>query len=194
MFNKLIALGLGGMLLLAVAATPAIAAPEASLVPIFGIEGNQFTTKGKDDNVLQGWLPKDWDDNSEWAPISATYTKLDDSPDADLAAVRIKIDKMADGQLQFTAYPGNRVYIKGKSYHVSGWVRSAGHLAVSVLARQMEEPYEAYKEQEFETDLAWKPIEFKFTPDKDFKAIIMFAVKSIGTVDVAGIVVAEDEK
>jgi hypothetical protein len=194
MSAKSTALRVLGALLFAASATHLKAAPEPSLVPVFALEGTEFTTKAQNDNVVHGWLPKGWDDNSEWAPISATYTKLTDSPDNELAAVRIKIDKMAEGQLQLTSYDGNRVYTKGKSYRVSGWARSGGHLAISVLVRQLEDPYELHAEQEFDTDLAWKPFELKFTPDKDFKAIIMLAVKNIGTVDVAGIVVTEDGK
>jgi hypothetical protein len=194
MLTKSTAFRVFAALLLAVSSADLQAAPEPSLVPVFGLEGREFTTKAQNDNVVHGWLPKDWDDNSEWAPISATYTKLADGPDKELAAVQIKIEKMAEGQLQLTSYDGNRVYTKGKSYRVSGWARSAGHLAISVLVRQSEDPYELHAEQEFDTDLAWKPFEFKFTPDKDYKAIIMLAVKNIGTIDIAGIVVTEDEK
>ena len=195
MFTKSTAFRVFAALLLAVSSADLQATPEPSLVPIFGLEGTEFTTKAQNDNVVHGWLPKDWDDNSEWAPISATYTKLADSPDKELAAVQIKIEKMAEGQLQLTSYDGNRVYgTKGKSLSRVRAVRSAGHLAISVLVRQSEDPYELHAEQEFDTDLAWKPFEFKFTPDKDYKAIIMLAVKNIGTIDIAGIVVTEDEK
>jgi hypothetical protein len=76
-----------------------------SLLPAFGEEGKEFSTKAKDGNVVHGWLPTDWTDNSEWAPVSATYTKLTDSPDKAAGAVRIKVEKVEEGgQLQLTTY------------------------------------------------------------------------------------------
>src|ERR1700760_1683745 len=76
-------------------------AAEASLVPPFGTDGKEFTNKAQNQHVVHGWLPNDWEDNTEWAPISATYSKLDDTPDQSVTAVRINLEKMDDGQLQF---------------------------------------------------------------------------------------------
>src|SRR5437868_5742975 len=79
-----------------------------SLLPAFGNEGKEFTVKAKDGNTVKGWLPTDWNDNSDWAPVTATYTKLTDSPDQAAGAVRIKTEKVEEGgQLQLTTYQGN---------------------------------------------------------------------------------------
>jgi hypothetical protein len=163
-----------------------------SLLPAFGNEGAEFTTKAKDGHVTKGWLPTDWKDNSEWAPVSATYSKLDDSPDKTAGAVRIKVEKVDEGGLlQLTTYQGIQKYTKGKRYAVTGWVRSPGGLAIKVGARQMAEPYEFYHEQELATGNEWKRFEFAFTPTTDISAFIMFVVRETGTVDLAGIVVEE---
>ena len=164
----------------------------ASLLPAFGNEGAEFTTKAKDGHVTKGWLPTDWKDNSEWGPVSATYSKLADSPDKAAGAVRITIEKVEEGgQLQLTTYGGIQKYKKGTRYVVSGWVRSAGGLAVNVGARQQADPYEFYHEQELATGKEWKRFEFAFTPTMDISAFIMFVVREAGTVDLAGVAVQE---
>jgi hypothetical protein len=163
-----------------------------SLLPAFGNEGAEFTIKAKDSHIVKGWLPKEWTDNTDWAPVSATYTKLTDSPDKDAGAVRIKIEKVDEGgQLQLTTYAGNQKYKKGTRYLVTGWVRSPDRLSVNVGARQMKEPYEFYHEQELATGTEWKRFEFAFTPTMDFEALVMFVVREAGTVDLAGVVMEE---
>lgn len=163
-----------------------------SLLPAFGNEGKEFTTKAKDGNTVKGWLPTDWTDNSDWAPVTATYTKLTDSPDKAAGAVQIKVEKVEEGgQLQLTTYQGNQKYKKGTKYVVSGWVRSAGHTGIHVGARQMSDPYEFYHEDDLSTGPEWKRFEFTFTPAKDIEAFIMFIVRDAGAVDLAGVAVEE---
>ena len=74
---------------------------------------------------------------------------------------------------------------------MTGWARSATGLAVKVGARQKVEPYEFYHEEELATGAEWKPFTFTFTPTMDFEAFLMFIVREAGTVDLAGIAVAE---
>ena len=162
-----------------------------SLLPAFGSEGVEFTTKGQSGHVTKGWLPKEWTDNSEWAQVNATYTKLTDAPDKDAGAVRIKVEKVDDGQLQLTTFQGNQKYQKGKRYVVTGWVRSADKTGVKIGARQKGDPYEFYHEEELTTGPEWKRFEFAFTPAMDLEAFVMFIVREAGTVDLAGVVVAE---
>ena len=169
----------------------AIAQAPKSLLPAFGYEGAEFTSKAQGSNVVKGWLPTDWKDNTEWAAVSATYTKLTDSPDKAAGAVRIKVEKVDEGQLQLTTYQGNKKYKNGTRYVVTGWVRSPDKLAVKLGVRQMGEPYEFYHEEELTTGTEWKRFEFAFTPAMDFEALPMFIVRETGTVDVAGVVVAE---
>lgn len=168
-----------------------MAEPAKSLLPAFGNEGADFTTKAQNTHVVKGWLPTDWKDNSEWAAVSATYTKLTDSPDKAAGAVRIKVEKVEDGQLQLTSFQGNQKYAKGKHYVVSGWVRSAEKTGVKVGARQKGDPYEFYHEEELTTGPEWKKFEFAFTPAMDLEAFMMFIVREAGTVDLAGLSVAE---
>ena len=96
------------------------------------------------------------------------------------------------GVLQLTSYAGLRVYEVGKIYRVSGWVRSANGAEISVGARQLEDPYEMYHEKELALEATWKQFEFEFSPKKEFKAIIMFTVKNVATVDLAGVVVTDE--
>jgi hypothetical protein len=176
----------GGLALSAIADVP------KSLLPAFGNDGQEFSLKSKDDNTVKGWLPKDWTDNSDWAAVTATYTKLSDSPDKNAGAVRLKVEKLGDGSLlQLTTYGGNQKYKMGTKYVVSGWIRSADRLGVKVGARMFKEPYEFYHEEELATSPDWKRFEFAFTPTKDIEAIIMFVVHDVGAVDLAGIAVEE---
>jgi hypothetical protein len=173
--------------LLCIASLPALAEPPKSLLPVFGTEGAEFTVKGQNGHGTNGWLPAGWTDNSEWAQVNATYTKLTDSPDKDAGAVRIEVKQVDEGQLQFTTYGGIQKYEKGAKYVVSGWVRSASGVSVHLGARRMSEPYEFYHEQDLSTGSEWKRFEFAFTPAMDFSAFIMFAVRDPGTVDLAGV-------
>lgn len=183
---------LAAAMLLGVQTMPTLADVPKSLLPTFGDEGKEFTTKAKDGNVVKGWLPTDWTDNSEWAPVSATYTKLTDSPDKAAGAVRIKVEKVEEGgQLQLTTYQGVQKYKKGTKYVVSGWIRSADHTSVKVGARQMNEPYEFYHEEDLAPTSEWKRFEFAFTPVMDIEAFLMFIVHDPGTVDLAGVAVEE---
>jgi hypothetical protein len=181
-----VAILLGGQGLSVMAEAP------KSLLPAFGNEGAEFTTKAQNNHVVRGWLPNEWKDNSEWAPVSATYTKLTDSPDKGAGAVRIKTEKVEEGgQLQLTTYRGNQKYQKGTRYVVTGWVRSPDRTSVKVGARQIIEPYEFYHEEELATGPEWKRFEFAFTPTMDFTAFLMFVVREAGTVDLAGVVLQE---
>lgn len=170
----------------------AFAQAPKSLLPAFGNEGAEFTTKAKDGHMVKGWLPAEWKDNSEWAPVTATYTKLPDSPDKNAAAVRIKTEKVDEGgQLQLTTYGGVQKYKKGTKYVVTGWVRSDSRTSANVGVRQMSEPYEFYHEQELATGPEWKKFEFSFTPSMDLQAFLMFVMRDVGTVDLAGVAVEE---
>lgn len=170
----------------------ALAQAPKSLLPIFGNEGVEFTIKAQGTHVTKGWLPNEWKDNSEWAPVTATYSKLADSPDKAVGAVRIKIEQVEEGgQLQLTTYGGIQKYKKGTRYLVTGWVRSADRLAVNVGVRQMSEPYEFYHEQELTTGTEWRRFEFVFTPTMDLSAFLMFVIRETGTVDLAGIAAEE---
>jgi len=162
-----------------------------SLLPTFGTEGKEFTTKAQNGHTLKGWLPTDWTDNSEWTSITATYTKLADSPDKSAGAVRIKIEKVDDGQLQLTTYQGTQSLKKGGKYVLTGWVRSPDRIGLHLGIRQKGEPYEFYHEQEVSTGTEWKPFEFAFTPTMDIDAFTMLVVRETGTIDLAGLVLQE---
>jgi hypothetical protein len=168
-----------------------MADPPASLLPGFGNTGEKFTVQAKDGHAVHGWLPEGWVDNSVWAAVNATYSKLDDSPDKEAGAVRIKIDNVDEGHLQLTSFLGKREYKKGVNYVVTGWVRSPDHTNVKIGDREVEEPHDFYDQIDLPTTSEWKRFEFDFTPEMDCGAWIMFVFKQPGTVDLAGIVVSE---
>src|SRR5260221_10338009 len=117
--NSILAVGivLGGL------AFPALAEPRESLLPPFGNAGKEFKQKAQPGHDIHGWLPKNWVDNSSWAPVSATYTKLTDSPDKDAAAGRIEITEVDGWQLLKTSFEGNHDCKEGTTCLVTGWVR-----------------------------------------------------------------------
>ncbi|MBI3875341.1 MAG: carbohydrate binding domain-containing protein [Verrucomicrobia bacterium] len=162
-----------------------------SLVPAFGAAGREFQVKAKDGKIIKGWLPNEWVDNSEWAPVTATYSKLADGPKDGVTAVRIKLESVSDGQLQLSSWAGKFTYKKGVKYAVEGWVRSAQKSDFKVGIRQIGDPYEFYHEQELATAIEWKPFEFAFTPDTDHEGVVMFVMPNAGTVDLAGVVARE---
>jgi hypothetical protein len=176
---------LGGLALSALAELP------ASLLPAFGNAGGEFKKKAQPGHDIHGWLPKHWVDNSSWAPVSATYTKLTDSPDKDAGAVRIEITKVDGWQLQMTTWEGNHDYKQGTKYVVTGWVRSPLLSSIAVGFREDAEPRNYYDQKDLVTGGEWKRFEYVWTPEKDCMAWLMFFTKKPGIVDLAGIVVEE---
>ncbi|HEY3899996.1 MAG TPA: hypothetical protein VGM54_15415 [Chthoniobacter sp.] len=162
-----------------------------SLLPPFAGKGYDFKKESKDDHHISGWLPVKWCDNSKWAAVNATFTKLDDSPDKDQAAVRIEVKNVDDGQLQLTSFEGNSEYKKGATYLVTGWVRSERFTQLLVGAREEDDPHDFYKQIEVPTGARWSKFKLEWTPEMDCVAWIMFVIKAPGTVDVAGITVTE---
>ena len=72
---------LAASILVAAQAPRVVADAPASLLPAFGNDGEKFTVSAKDGHAVHGWLPVGWVDNSVWAAVNATYSKLADSPD-----------------------------------------------------------------------------------------------------------------
>ncbi len=161
----------------------------ASLLPTFGAEGREFTEKAQGGKVIKGWLPNGWDDNSAWATLGATYTKLKDGPKDGVTAVRIEVKEFADGQLQLTSYSGKRVFKKGVKYAIEGSLRGSADFKVGV--RQPGDPYEFYVEQDLSGGKEWKAFKFEFKFEADKEAFIMFVMPGNGTMDVAGVTVRE---
>ncbi|KAF0178108.1 MAG: Uncharacterized protein FD161_2045 [Limisphaerales bacterium] len=161
----------------------------ASLLPVFGAEGREFTAKAQGGKAIKGWLPTGWDDNSEWATLAATYTKLKDGPKEGVTAVRIELKDLGEGQLQLTSYSGKRVFKKGVKHVIEGWLRGSAEFKVGV--RQPGDPYEFYVEHELSGGKEWKAFKAEFALEADKEAFIMFVMPGTGTVDLAGVVVRE---
>lgn len=161
----------------------------ASLLPAFGDAGREFTTKAQGGKAIRGWLPTGWDDNSEWATLAVTYTKLKDGPKEGVTAVRIELKDLGEGQLQLTSYSGKRVFKKGVKHAVEGRLRGGAEFKVGV--RQPGDPYEFYVEHELSGGKEWKAFKFEFALDADKEAFIMFVMPGSGTIDLAGVTVRE---
>jgi len=168
--------------------SPCRADDTTSLIPILGSKGRDITVKAKDGNTVKGWLPADWQDNTEWAAVSATYTKLPDPPKEGVTAVRIKVEKVDEGQLQLTTWTKPK-FKAGIKYVIEGWVRSAENAGIHVGIRQVDDPYEFYAEESLEAGPKWKEFSFEFTLTGEKEAFVMFYKNDTGTLDLAGVVV-----
>ena len=188
---KLIPSLLTGVLGLLAVALTATAAETKSLVPAFGTTGVEHTLKAKDGHKITGWLPTDWVDNSEWAAITITYTKLTDAPAAGVGAVRIQVVKADDGQMQLTSWAGKLKFKAGGKYLVEGWVRSKDAAGLKVGIRQQGDPYEFFAEQDLSTTPEWKRFTFNFSFTEEKEGVVMFTKPEVGTVDLAGVAVTE---
>lgn len=179
------------MIGLLVAATSGMAAETKSLVPAFGAAGKEHKRDAKDGHKISGWLPNDWVDNSEWAAVSITYTKLADAPAEGVGAVRIQVTKVDEGQMQLTSWAGKLNCKPGGKYAVEGWVRSKDAAGLKVGIRQQGDPYEFYAEQDLNTTPEWKRFKFDFSFSDAKEGVVMFVKPETGTVDLAGVVVTE---
>jgi hypothetical protein len=180
-------------LLLAPVAPPLLAESPMSLLPVFGGQGYMLNNMSKDNHSITGWLPKKWCDNSRWAAVNAVYTQLPDPPKPEVTAVRIDVQAVDEGHLQLTSFEGNSEYKQGVKYAITGWVRSAGSSTIKVGVRADDESHEFYVQEDVKGTAEWKPFEVIFAPDQDRKAWVMFVMKEAGSVDLAGIVVAEKQ-
>ena len=176
----------------AFAATTLAAEEVQSLLPPFGPDGAPVATNAKDGNKLSGWLPKDWVDNTEWAAVSATYSKLADPPKEGVTAIGIKVTKVDEGQLQLTSWT-KPTFKKNVKYAVEGWIRSKESAGLKAGIRQTGEPYEFYAEQALEATPEWKRFSFAFSLTEDKEAFVMFTKQETGAVDLAGVVVREQK-
>ncbi|GDY20093.1 hypothetical protein LBMAG56_14380 [Verrucomicrobiota bacterium] len=188
---KLIPSLLTGIVGLLAAAMTVAAAETKSLVPAFGTAGKEYTIKAKDDHKISGWLPDLWVDNSEWAAVTITYTKLTDAPAEGVGAVRIQVVKADEGQMQLTSWAGKLKCKAGGKYVVEGWVRSKDAAGLKVGLRQQGDPYEFYAEQDLDTTPEWKRFMFNFSFSDEKEGVVMFTKPEVGTVDLAGVVVTE---
>lgn len=180
-----IAVMLGGLTLSGWAESP------KSLLPVFGPEGRQIEPKAKSGYDIRGWLPKDWVDNSSWAPVSVMYSQLKDPPAEGVGAVRMEVMKVDAFQVQLTTKKGAQAYKQGSTYVLSGWVRSVSLTPVWVGFRQDEEPRAFFLGRDLEVDTEWKRFSVEWVPERDCNAWLLFNAPKAGTVDLAGIVLEE---
>ena len=165
-----VALVLGGL------AFSALAEPPKSLLPAFGPAGRQIEPKAKSGYDIRGWLPKDWVDNSSWAPVSIIYSELKDAPAEAVGALRIDVIKIDGFQAQLTTKVGARPYKQGSTYVLTGWVRSSSLTPIWVGFRQDEEPREFFLGRDLEVDTDWKRFTVEWKPEQDCKAWLFFNV------------------
>ena len=185
---KTLLLRISLLALLLVGLTSSAQEKSTSLLPAFGTEGREFTAKAQGGKAIKGWLPTGWDDNSDWATLGATYTKLKDGPKEGVA-VRIEVKDLAEGQLQLTSFSGKRVFKKGVKYAIEGSLRGSSDIKVGV--RQPNDPYEFYVEQDLSGGKEWKAFKFEFALEGDKEAFIMFVMTGNGTMDIANVTVRE---
>jgi hypothetical protein len=183
LFAALLATGLGEGL----RAEP----PVAGRLSVFGTAGYQFNRASKDDHVVKGWLPKDWVDNSKWAAVNATYTKLEDPPEKGIGAVRIEAKNIDSGQLQLTNFEGNKQYVKGTKYVITGWIRGTMNTTIKVGMREEGEAKAFLDEIHLTGAPQWRPFELLFAPAKDLDAVLMVVMREPGTIDLAGLALTE---
>jgi hypothetical protein len=168
-----------------------MAEPPKSLLPEFGTVGREIQPKAKSGYDIRGWLPKDWVDNSSWAPVSVMYSQLKDPPAAGVGAVRMEIMKVDAFNVQLTTKEGARPYKQGTTYVLTGWVRSTSLTPVWVGFRQDEEPRGFFTGNDIDVDTEWKRFSFEWTPERDANAWVIFNMQKVGVVDLAGIVLEE---
>jgi hypothetical protein len=172
-------------------AFPAFAEQPKSLLPEFGTVGRQIEPKAKSGYDIRGWLPKDWVDNSSWAPVSVMYSQLKDAPAEGVGAVRVDVLKVDSHHVQLTTKNGARNYKQGSTYVLTGWVRSPTLTGVWVGFRQDEEPKDFFLGKDLDVDTEWKRFSVEWVPERDCAAWLFFNVQKVGTVDLAGIVLEE---
>ena len=170
---------------------PALAVATKSLLPEFGTTGREIQAKAKEGYDIRGWLPRDWVDNSSWAPVSATYSQLTDAPAEGIGAVRIDVTKVDGFHVQLTTKKGSLDFKQGTTYVVSGWMRSPQQTGFFVGFRANEEPRDFHAGKDLSPGTDWEKFSFEWTPENNAAAWLMFTVQKVGVVDLAGIVLAE---
>jgi hypothetical protein len=189
--SRLIRILCAGVLFGGLAIVAFAAEPPKSLLPVFGTKGWTLQGKGMPGYDIRGWLPKDWIDNSSWAPVSVVYTQLDDAPAADIGAVRVEVTKRHSHHAQMTTKDSARPYKKDTTYVLSGWIRGPEDADVYAGFRENDEPHHYYAGQNLSATAEWKRFTVEWTPEMDTTAWVMFSFHKVGTVDLAGITLEE---
>lgn len=170
-------------------AVTASAEPPPSLLPAFGTKGYEFKKEAQPGHEIRGWLPKGWEDNSNWAKVSAIYTQLTDPPHKDAGAVRIEVARRDAHHVQMRPSDGPHEFKKGTTYTATGWARSPQPFKFNVGFREDDLPREFFARDDIATGPEWTRFSFEWKPDEDCKAWVMFIVHDLGLVDLAGLAV-----
>jgi len=130
---------------------------------------------------VQGELPPEWEDNSNWADVDVTYARLGGGGTDGGAALEMRVGRVSSGRVQLISRavhpaPGSVITI-----HLA--VASPDHVPVEILLRQAGPPYTTWWRRVVWTGPSWRTVNFQFPvrfndPDPYF----MIAVERPGVV------------
>jgi len=178
-------------------APPARAGP---IIPPFSAQGNELQHTNQAGVVSRGWLPQGWQDARLASALGGTYTRLADPPQPGLTAVRVRVERAAQGpaaplQIRWQS----RLQFAGATPHtLRGWMRSPDGTAFDAGVRQWKAPFQFHARQTFNAAAEWAPFALKFQlpadfqPEEDHLPIVLLILRQPGTLDLAGVTLVEE--
>ena len=104
---------------------------------------------------IDGEVATGWQDNSDWAPVSATYARDTGNPHGGAASQRITATRVEGGAVQFVQGVKLR---KGRVYEASVWLRGRPGTNAFVIVRQSGAPYKEYFSGRVSLAAEWQEI------------------------------------
>lgn len=145
---------------------------------------------GAEGAAISGEIAHDWDDNSEWADVAVRYAPDPTPVPGGGAGQGITIERVTSGRQQLRQ--GVRV-VAGRSYTFTALLRGTPGLAVEMLIRNADDPYNAHASTVI-TDLdgSWKRYSVTGKVGPSGRIDLMFGADRPGSYSVADVTFTTD--
>ena len=128
--------------------------------------------------TLAGELASNWNDNSEWAPVSVAYSADTVNPHSAPTSQKVQVLAVPSGQVQFvqslSLKPGSR-------YTFSVWLRGATGNSVDVVLRDRPAPFTYYAAQTVALTPIWTKTSVTGVVGDTGQTFVMIAAPNPGT-------------
>jgi hypothetical protein len=108
----------------------------------FETDWQDLDLASKDGGRIHGQMPDGWFDNSNWAAVSAHYSRDEQRPNSGEACMKVSATQVNSGNLQLVSGP--YTFNEAGIYRLSVYLRSEGHAALTLQLRQYSAPYRGY--------------------------------------------------
>lgn len=162
-----------------------------------GFEGDFKPVSGREDRpgqVITGEIDALLQEDSAWADVEVTYSRLTENPAEGEAAQRIKVDRVAANsriQLSYRDFP----LTPGQDLEIRFFGKSSDYTPISLRAVQKAPPYKTFWERSIPLVAEWQEIRSTVPGIYDVdNTQLLFVVSQPGTVDLDSLSIERTER